>query len=114
MFNEKAAHPYVAAGLIVPRGFGWSFTYSPDSITEGLNAEIQGTIPIAGKGKPGMTFVFGVDNNGDSYQGFGTGSPGASVSGYHVFPNMIDLVERFLNPNPPLVPMPTKRQLKKP
>jgi len=109
MFTEGAIHPYLGLGVIAPRGFGWSSTYSPDSITEGINGELQLTVPAFGRNRPGITFVHGVDSNGDTFQGFGTGSPGASATGYYVLPNMRDLIQPFITPRPPLLPMPTNQ-----
>jgi len=111
MFNERSIHPYIGPGITAPRGLGWSFTHSPDDITEGVNGELQITIPAFGKRKPGVTFVQGWDPNGETFQGFGTGSPGASASAYFVFSNIKSTLENVISPRPrpPLVPRPIKK-----
>lgn len=69
-------YPYIGLGLVTP-GPGGSLTFSPDSVSGGLNAELQGAYGIAGS--------VGADEGGNSFTSVGGGTPGPSATAYYVF-----------------------------
>ncbi|HEY9405477.1 MAG TPA: LamG-like jellyroll fold domain-containing protein [Pyrinomonadaceae bacterium] len=74
--NGLNFYPYIGGGLMTP-GPGTTVTFSPDSVSGGFNAELQGAFGLAG--------AVGVDEGGNSFTNVGAGSPGASATVYYVF-----------------------------
>jgi hypothetical protein len=79
MFDNNGSigvYPYIGGGLMTP-GPGATVTFSPDNVSGGFNAELQGSYGVAG--------AIGVDEGGNSFTSFGGGAPGASATVYYVF-----------------------------
>jgi hypothetical protein len=68
-------YPYIGAGFMAPGPSG-SATFSPDNVSGGFNAELQGGYGLYGS--------VGIDEAGNSFTAFGSGY-GASATGYYVF-----------------------------
>jgi RHS repeat-associated protein len=74
--RDGGVYPYFGFGLMTP-GPGATVSYSPDSVSGGLNFELQGAYGVAGS--------VGVDEEGNSFTSVGGGSPGISATAYYVF-----------------------------
>jgi F5/8 type C domain-containing protein len=85
MFENGREYPYIGLGLMLP-GPGASVTYSPDTVSGGVNAELQLNL--------GLAASVGVDEQENSFTSQGGGwPPGISLTEYYVF--------RAKRPTPP-------------
>jgi hypothetical protein len=76
MFDRNGGpYPYIGVGLMAPGPSG-SATFSPDNVSGGFNAELQGGYGLYGS--------VGIDEAGNSFTAFGAGY-GVSGTAYYVF-----------------------------
>jgi RHS repeat-associated protein len=74
--EDGTVAPYIGIGIMNPLG-SWSVFHSTDSISGGLNYQIQGGYVLGG--------ALSWDEAGNLSHEFGGSSPGFSLSGYYVF-----------------------------